>query len=95
LRINRQAQYCLAGEDMFRLLSQVVIAHGQTWARRVTCFTTRQRQRECTLLARLARSYRNPWLIVTDLTPTDADIARYGLRTWIKCGFKDSKHDGW
>jgi hypothetical protein len=95
LRINRQGQYCLAGEDAFRLLSQVVTAHGQTWAGRVTCFKTRQRQLDCTLLARQAAGYREPWLIVTDLAPTDADIAWYGLRAWVECGFKDSKRGGW
>jgi hypothetical protein len=95
LRINRQGQYCLAGEDAFQLLSQVVTAHGQTWAGRVTCFKTRQRQLDCTLLARQAAGYRDPWLIVTDLAPTDADIAWYGLRAWVECGFKDSKRGGW
>jgi hypothetical protein len=95
LRINRQGQYCLEGEDAFRLLSQVVTAHGQRWSGRVTCFKTRQRQLDCTLLARHDAGYRDPWLIVTDLDPAAADVAWYALRAWVECGFKDSKRGGW
>ena len=95
LRINRQGQYCLDGADAFQLLSQVVTTHGQTWSGRVTCFKTRQRQLACTLLARHAAGYRDPWLIVTDLDPAVADVAWYALRTWVECGFKDSKRGGW
>jgi hypothetical protein len=95
MRINRQGRYRLDGEDAFRLLSQVVTTHGQRWSGRVTCFKTRQRQLACTLLARHERGYRDPWLIVTDLAPTDTDIAWYALRTWVECGFKDSKRGGW
>lgn len=54
-----------------------------------------QRRLDCTLLARHDAGYRDPWLIVTNLAPTDADIAWYGLRTWVECGFKDSKRGGW
>ncbi len=68
---------------------------GQRWAGRVTCFATHERQLDCTLLARWDAGYRDPWLIVTDLPPTRADVAWYGLRAWIECGFKDSKRGGW
>jgi hypothetical protein len=95
LRINRQGHYCLEGKTAFQLLSQVVTMHGQTWAGRVTCFKTRHRQLACTLLARWDAGYHDPWLIVTDLAPADADVAWYALRAWIECGFKDSKRGGW
>jgi hypothetical protein len=52
LRINRQGQYCPAGERTFRPLSQVVAKNGPGWAGRVTCFATKERQLDCTLLAR-------------------------------------------
>ncbi len=95
LRINRQGQYCRADETTFQRLRTVVTAHGETWAGAVTCFKTRDRQLPCTLLARWDAGYRDPWLIVTDLPPDAADVAWYGLRTWIECGFKDSKRGGW
>ena len=49
----------------------------------------------CTLLARWDRGYTDPWLILTDLPTAQADVAWYGLRAWIKCGFKDAKRGGW
>jgi Transposase DDE domain len=95
LRINRQGQYRPSGAATFRPLTHVITCIGQAWAGRVTCFATRDRQLECTLLARWEAPYRDPWLIVTDLPPAFADVAWYGLRAWIECGFKDSKRGGW
>jgi hypothetical protein len=95
LRINRQGHYRPAGAATFRPLSQVITRRGQAWAGQVTCFATKDRQLDCTLLARWDAPYRDPWLILTDLPPTMADVAWYGLRAWIECGFKDSKRGGW
>ena len=95
LRINRQGQYRPHGATSFRALSQVVPLVGQRWAGLVTCFATKDRQLECTLLARWDRGYADPWLILTDLAPQQADVAWYALRAWIECGFKDAKRGGW
>jgi hypothetical protein len=95
LRINRQGLYREAAASSFRPLSVVVRCVGQRWAGRVVCFATKQRQLECTLLARWDKGYREPWLIVTDLEVARADVAWYGLRAWIECGFKDAKRGGW
>src|ERR671932_2521064 len=95
LRINRQGQYRPQGTTCFRSLSQVVTRVGQPWAGRVTCFATKERQLDCTLLARWEAGYRDPWVILTDLAPSAADVAWYGRRAWIECGFKDSKRGGW
>jgi len=95
MRINRQGLYRLAGATTFRPLSQIVGGVGQRWAGQVTCFATKDRQLSCTLLARWDRGYKDPWLIVTDLPAQRADVAWYGLRAWIECGFKDSKRGGW
>ena len=37
---------------------------------------------------------RSPWLILTDLTPTQANICWYGMRSWIECLFQDAKRGG-
>ncbi|HJZ46762.1 MAG TPA: transposase, partial [Roseiflexaceae bacterium] len=95
LRINRQGRYRPSGAATFRPLSQVVQRIGQCWAGQVTCFATKERQLDCTLLARWDAPYRDAWLIVTDLPPHLADVAWYGLRAWIECGFKDAKRGGW
>jgi len=95
LRINRQGHYRLPASPISRPLTQVVSRVGQRWAGQVVCFTTPARQLACTLLARWDAGYRDPWLILTDLPPTAVDVAWYGLRAWIECGFKDSKRGGW
>ena len=95
LRINRQGHSRLPASPSSRPLTQVVSRVGQRWAGQVICFTTPARQRTCTLLARWDAGYRDPWLILTALPPTAVDVAWYGLRAWIACGFKDSKRGGW
>jgi hypothetical protein len=95
LRINRQGKYCPAGSTSFRPLSLVVAKGGAPWKGQVTCFASPERQVNCTLLARWDKQYQDPWLILTDLAPAQADVAWYGLRAWIECSYKDLKHDGW
>ncbi len=95
LRINRQGKYCPQGASRFRPLKEGVERVGQSWAGQVICFASKDRQLECTLLARWDSGYREPWLVVTDLPKQAADVAWYGLRAWIECGYKDSKRGGW
>ena len=95
LRINRQGQYCPQGASTFRPLKEVLTKVGQSWSGPVTCFATKERQLVCTLLARWDAGYREPWLVVTDLPKSAADVAWYGLRAWVECGYKDSKRGGW
>jgi len=95
LRINRQGHYRIPTASSSRPLSQVVSRVGQRWAGQVVCFTTPARRLTCTLLARWDAGYRDPWLSLTALPPTAVDVAWYGLRAWIACGFKDSKRGGW
>ena len=95
LRINRQGQYRPTNAATFLPLSQVVRSVGQRWAGPIICFATKNRQLSCTLLARWDAGYTDPWLILTDLPADQADVAWYGLRAWIECGFKDAKRGGW
>jgi len=66
---------------------------GSAWSGRVICF--KSRPLTCTLLAAWAAAYTDPWLILTDLAPEQADVCWYSLRAWIECGFKDTKRGGW
>jgi hypothetical protein len=61
----------------------------------VTCFSSKESQLPCTLLARWDDGYAEPWLIATDLAPQGAEAAWYGMRSWIEGGFKDLKRGGW
>ncbi len=95
LRINRGGQFRPMGAATFRALATAVPRVGGQWCGTVTCFVTREAQLACTLVARWEVAYAEPWLMVTDLPPTSADAAWYGMRSWIEDGFKDLKRGGW
>jgi hypothetical protein len=95
LRINVGGNYRPDGAAQFRPLAQAVTHGGAGWSGRVTCFSSREAQLDCTLLACWDGEHTDPWLIVTDLPPAGADVAWYGLRAMIECGFKDTKRGGW
>jgi hypothetical protein len=39
--------------------------------------------------------YEEPWFLVTDLEPDQAEVLWYGMRSWIEGGFKLLKRGGW
>ena len=93
LRINAGGLFRPAAQPTFRPLTTVVPSVGSAWSGRVACFKSRPLL--CTLLAAWAAPYTDPWLILTDLAPEQADVCWYSLRAWIECGFKDTKRGGW
>ena len=93
LRINAGGQYRLATSRTFQPLTNLVSETGQAWCARVVCF--KSNPLPCTLLARRDERYTDPWLIITDLAPEQADVCWYALRAWIESGFKDIKRGGW
>lgn len=95
LRITQQGQYRRKGQTTYQKRSQEVTRVGEQWIGEVTCFKTRSRQIDCTLVARWDAGYRAPWVIVTNVAPEQVDAAWYGMRAWIACGFKDTKRGGW
>ncbi len=92
MRINSQGFYQSAPKFTFRPLSELITQVGQSWSGRVNCFKTHSLS--CTLLAQWDEGYADPWLIITDLTPEQAEICWYGMRSWIECLFKDMKRGG-
>lgn len=95
LRINQQGLYRKKGEHRFYPLATLVGPHRTSWCGQVDCFKTQAAQLSCTLLAMWDENYTDPWLILTDLLPTQANVAWYGMRSWIEAGFKDTKRGGW
>ncbi len=95
MRINTQGQYRLRRGKTWRSLGKLVKQNGRLVARRIVCFKTQQAQLNCTLLACWQANYADPWLIVSDLPITQANVAGYALRAWIEGGFKDFKRGGW
>lgn len=92
MRINAQGFYQPHAHIPFRPLHQLITEVGQHSAASVTCF--KNDSLACTLLARWDEGYADPWLIVTDVSPQEADIYWYAMRSWIECLFKDIKRGG-
>ena len=95
LRINQGGPFRPHGGGQFRALATAAARVGTTWSGPVDCFVTRECRLTCTLLACWAEPHAEPWLILTDLPPEGADVAWYGMRSWIACGFKQTKRGGW
>lgn len=95
LRINAQGQFRPIACHHFRPLKQAVRRGGLVRRWTVLCFKTQAAQLRCTLLAQWATEHTDPWLILTDLPPQQAEAAWYALRSWIEASFKYTKRGGW
>jgi hypothetical protein len=93
LRINHQGTYQIKGEKEWRYLDTLLPNRGMKWSGNVTCF--KSNPLNCTLLARWDEGYQDPWLIITDLEPEQANALWYGLRSWIESSYRDRSSDGW
>jgi hypothetical protein len=89
LRINATGFMRPEGETTWQALRAVVSAPGDTWSGRCTCFKTSPLA--CTLLATWEDGYTDPWLLVSDLPPDEAEAWWYSLRSHIERGFRDTK----
>lgn len=92
MRINHRGYYQGSNHQTLMPLSTLITEVGQTWSGKVRCFKTNSV--ECTLLARWDEGYADPWLMLTDLSPQQAQISWYSMRSWIECLFKDIKRGG-
>ena len=93
LRINAQGWVRIDDHAPWTALANQVPRPGTTWRGSVTCFKAMPLR--CTLVGMWTADYADPWLIVTDLPPALAEVAWYGMRTWIEQGFKRIKRGGW
>lgn len=94
MRINAQGSFRPVGASRFRPLAELLPQVETLWYGQVTCFSTAACRLDCTLLAYWRTGCEEPWLLVTDLPPADADPLWYGMRMWIEHGFKDDKRGG-
>lgn len=98
LRINHQGQFLdrtqslVSDRDRWIPLAIVVPSTGTSWSGEISCFKTNPI--DCTLLARWDEGYADPWLILTDLKPTQGNVLWYGFRSWIESSYRDVKSDG-
>jgi hypothetical protein len=93
LRINTGGSFRPAGAANWRPLRTFAPRPGTSWRGTGLAFT--RHQVVCTVLLRWEEGYKDPWLILTDLSPAASDAGWYGLRAWIEPGFKITTRAGW
>lgn len=95
LRVNKGGTFCPDGATQYRSLASFAPQHGTQWRGTGVAFKTPKARLRCTLLAWWEEGYDDPWLVLTDLPPENANVLWYGLRAWIERGFKLLKRAGW
>jgi hypothetical protein len=95
LRINTGGTFRRAASAHYQPLRELMPQPGTQWVGTGTVFQGPRRRLNCTLLARWDEGYTDPWLLLTDLTPSAGEACWYGLRAWIEQGFKIIKRGGW
>jgi hypothetical protein len=95
MRINTNGSFCPDGQQRRRALLTFVPRVGTQWQGTGLAFKDAAKRLRCTLLARWDAGYKDPWLVLTDLPPKEAEVCWYGLRAWIEQGFKRLKSGGW
>jgi hypothetical protein len=96
MRITRCGKFRKRGGKVGVPVGRLVPKPGRRWQGRGTAFPKKPEKRlECTLLACWEEGYDEPWFVVTDLAPEQAEGLWYGMRAWIEHGFKLLKSAGW
>jgi hypothetical protein len=95
LRINLWVKACVVGEETFDWIGCWTPTPGTSWKGEVECFAGKASRLTCTLLMHWEAGYEHPWAVLTDLSPEQAEVSWYGMRTWIETGFKDFKRGLW
>jgi Transposase DDE domain len=96
MRITKCGKFRKQGGRAGVPVDRLVPKRGRRWQGRGTAFPRKSEKRlECTLLARWDEGYDEPWFVLTDLGPEQAEGLWYGMRAWIEHGFKLLKSAGW
>ena len=94
LRVRPDATFRPAGGKRQRAAG-LVPGPGRAWVGAGTAFKHRAARRAGTLVVAWEPGQAEPWLVLTDLAPTEVGVAWYGLRTWVELGFRGLKGVGW
>lgn len=96
MRITKLSKF-RKGRSQRSLPVTALVPHpGSRWQGRGVAFPKKpERRLECTLLACWEEGSEEPWFLVTDLDPDQAEVLWYGMRSWIEGGYKLLKSGGW
>ncbi len=92
MRVNSGGSFRPEGSKTFIPLSNFVPNKGSRWHGRGTAF--KKNPIKCTLLTYWADDAKEPWIIVTDISPDLSHVGWYSLRAWIEQSFRTIKRGG-
>jgi hypothetical protein len=95
LRINRGFQVSLDRGHSWLWLWALLGPPPTAWKGTLWLGKDRHSRLVVTLLLAQEPDHADPWLVVTDLPASEAEVVWYRLRSWIEQGFRDLKTDGW
>jgi hypothetical protein len=96
MRITHTAKFRKLGSRSNLAVTSLAPKPGRRWQGRGLAFPRKSHRRlVCTLLACWEEGHEEPWFLVTDLAPEQAEALWYGMRAWIEQGFKLLKSGGW
>jgi hypothetical protein len=95
LRINLAVKARAVGEEAFEWISRWTPVPGTSWKGQVECFAGKSSHVSCTLLMQWEVGYEDPWIVLTDLLPEQAEVSWYSMRAWTETGYKDFKRGLW
>jgi DDE family transposase len=96
MRITHLSKFRKARSKKSVPVTALVPRVGCRWQGRGVAFPKKpERRLECTLMACWEEGSEEPWFLVTDLDPDQAEGLWYGMRSWIEEGFKLLKRGGW
>jgi hypothetical protein len=84
-----------AGWHGFHRADQFVLTPGRAWVGAGAAFQQVSCRRVATLIVVWEEGAPAPWVLLTDLAPSEAGVTWYGLRMWIELGFRVLKGMGW
>jgi len=96
MRITHLSKFSKGRSKKAMPVTALVPRPGCRWQGRGVAFPKKpERRLECTLMACWEEGYAEPWFLVTDLEPDQAEVLWYGMRSWIEGGFRLLKRGGW
>jgi hypothetical protein len=96
LRVNlSDGAFQPEGASRYYSFLELAPEKGSLWRGRGVAFKKKGSRLTCTLLGWWAPQAKEPWIILTDLSPEGADAGWYALRSWIEHCFKFMKREGW
>lgn len=95
LRVNPHTTFRVSNQSRWYRMREFTPIPGSSWKASGEAFKTAEARLACTLLCWWAEGYKDPWCVLTDLEPGQADVAWYGLRSWCEQSFKTTKRGAW